>query len=84
MTGLERYVFFLCLIVFALLTGLFIAMLSYIVKTTLKTIRHGLEDERIKKEYEKQFRSASVRLFWLWFLRPLFCPSAFSLPMTGW
>jgi hypothetical protein len=60
MTGLERYVFFLCLIVFTLLTGLFIAMLSYIVKTTLKTIRHGLEDERIKKEYEKQMRERPI------------------------
>jgi len=56
MTGLELYVFFLCLVVFTLLTGLFSAMLHYIVKTTLKTIRHGLEDERIIKEYEKQKR----------------------------
>lgn len=54
MSGYELYVFFLCLVVFTLLTGLFTAMLYYIVKTTLKTIRHGLEDERIKKEYEKQ------------------------------
>ena len=56
MSGFELYVFFLCLVVFLLLTGLFTAMLVYIVKTTLKTIRHGLEDERIKKEYEKQMR----------------------------
>ena len=54
MSGYELYVFFLCLTVFALLTMLFSAMLYYIVKTTLKTIRHGLEDERIIKEYEKQ------------------------------
>lgn len=60
MTGLERYVFFLCLVVFTLLTGLFSAMLYYIVKTTLKTIRHGLEDERIIKEYEKQKRERPI------------------------
>lgn len=60
MSGYEIYVFFLCLVVFTLLTGLFSAMLYYIVKTTLKTIRHGLEDERIKKEYEKQMRGNPV------------------------
>ena len=49
MSGYELYVFILCLVVFVLLTGLFSAMLYYIVKTTLKTIRHGLEDERIIK-----------------------------------
>ena len=54
MSGYELYVFFLCLVVFVLLTTVFSAMLYYIVKTTLKTIRHGLEDERIIKEYEKQ------------------------------
>ena len=56
MSGYELYVFILCLVVFVLLTGLFSAMLYYIVKTTLKTIQHGLEDERIIKEYEKQNR----------------------------
>lgn len=60
MSGYELYVFFLCLVVFTLLTGLFTAMLYYIVKTTLKTIRHGLEDERIIKEYEKQKRENPI------------------------
>ena len=60
MSGYELYVFFLCLVVFTLLTGLFTAMLCYIVKTTLKTIRHGLEDERIIKEYEKQKRENPI------------------------
>lgn len=54
MSGYDLYVFCLCLIVFILLTGLFSAMLYYIVKTTVKSIKHGLEDERIKKEYEKE------------------------------
>lgn len=60
MTGLELYVLFLCLVVFSLLTILFSAMLYYIVKTTLKTIKHGLEDERIKIEYERQKREHPI------------------------
>lgn len=53
MTAFELYVFLLCLIVFTLFTGLFCALLGYIIKLKLKTIRHGLEDEHIKKEYQK-------------------------------
>lgn len=60
MSGYDLYVFYLCLIVFTLLTGLFTAMITLIVKLTLKTIRHGLEDERIKKEYEKERRCGKV------------------------
>lgn len=60
MSGYELYVFFLCLVVFVLLTGLFTTMLAYIVKMTLKTIRHGLEDERIKKEYDRQKRERPI------------------------
>ncbi len=53
MSGYDWYVFFLCLIVFTLLTGLFSVMLHYIIKMTLKAINHGLEDERIITEYQK-------------------------------
>lgn len=56
MSGYELYIFFLCLIVFTVLTALFTAMITIIVKLNLKTIRHGLEDERIKKEHEKEQR----------------------------
>ena len=59
MSGYDLYVFLLCLIVFIALTALFGCMLYYIIKQTLKTIRHGLEDERIKKEYVKE-TSATV------------------------
>jgi signal peptidase I len=54
MSGYEWYVFFLCLIVFTLLTGLFSALMYYIIKSTLRMIEHGLEDERITTEYQKQ------------------------------
>ena len=53
MSGYDLYIFFLCLIVFTLLTCLFSVMLHYIVKLTLKSIKHGLEDERIATEYRK-------------------------------
>ena len=54
MSGYDIYIFFLCLIVFTLLTGLFSVMLHYIIKMTLKTIKHGLEDDRITAEYRKE------------------------------
>ncbi len=54
MSGYDLYILFLCLIVFTLLTALFSVMLYYIVKMTLKAIRHGLEDERITIEYKQR------------------------------
>ena len=52
MSGYDVYVFILCLIVFAILVGLSSAMLTIIVKSTVKLIRLGAEDENIKKEYQ--------------------------------
>ena len=51
MTAFEWYSFFLCLVVFTLLTVLFGAMLFIITKQTVRLIRAGLEDEAIVKEY---------------------------------
>ncbi|MBQ7337055.1 MAG: hypothetical protein IJW40_01240 [Clostridia bacterium] len=63
MTPFDLYIFFLCLIVFTLLTGLFTVMLTYIIKQQLRLIAHGLEDERIKKEYEREInRSRAARV----------------------
>lgn len=59
-TGYNLYIFFLCLIVFILLTALFSAMLYYIITTTLKTITHGLEDQRIINEYRKQQKESPI------------------------
>ena len=53
MEGYDLYSFFLCLIVFILLAGLSALMLTEICKLTIKTIRHGLEDDSIKEEYSK-------------------------------
>lgn len=53
MSAYEIYVFFLCFIVFTLLTALFTTMLVYIVKQGIRLIRCGEEDETIIKEYER-------------------------------
>ena len=50
----DIYVFFLCLIVFTVLTVLSIVCLTSIVKLTVKCIVHGAEDESIKKEFEQR------------------------------
>lgn len=60
MSGYDLYILFLCLIVFTLLTLLFSVMLRYIVKMTIKSIKHGLEDERITTEYRKEEKSKPV------------------------
>ncbi len=53
MRSYDLYVFFLCFIVFSLLTALFTVMIVYIVKQGVRLIRCGQEDEDIKKEYEE-------------------------------
>ncbi|MBR2339167.1 MAG: hypothetical protein IKA63_06840 [Clostridia bacterium] len=53
MTNYEIYVFFLCLVVFILLTVTFGVLLSCIVKQDIRLIRCGEEDNAIKIEYEK-------------------------------
>lgn len=58
MSGYDLYVFFLCLSVFVLFVALFSVMLWHIVKTALKTIAHGLDDEQIKKEYETEIATS--------------------------
>ncbi len=54
MTGLDIYVLILCLIVFTLLTAVSCAMVAFYVKAKIKLISHGIEDEIIITEYQKQ------------------------------
>ena len=56
MSQYDIYVLFLCVIVFALLAGLSAVLLTYIVKMTLRLIRHGAEDEKITTEYEQALK----------------------------
>ena len=62
MTAHEKYIFILCCIVFTLLTALTVAMFSYLLSLTLKLIRHGVMDERILIEYNKQKNKRFSRL----------------------
>ena len=56
MTAYDRYVFFLCLTVFTLLTAFFSLLIAAIAQLTLRLIRSGAEDEAIQREAEKQRR----------------------------
>ena len=62
MTGFELYTFFLCLIVFTIFVALFLSMLIYIVKLMLRVIRSGLDDDKIKEEYEKEKKNKNKYL----------------------
>lgn len=51
MTRYEVYVLIVCFLVFTLLTALLTGLIWYIVKLLLRSIKAGLEDEKIKIEY---------------------------------
>ena len=59
LSGYDLYVFFLCLVVFVLLTVLSVMMLTVIVRLTVRVIRTGEEDENIRKEYMKAQKRGS-------------------------
>ena len=54
MTPYEVYVFILCAVVFTIFTVLFSVMLGYLVSLNLKLIKHGVNDAKIKTEYQKR------------------------------
>ena len=60
MTAYETYVFILCFIVFSLFTLLFSYVIATILKQKIKLIKHGIEDEEIKKEQEQKAKKSSV------------------------
>ena len=51
MSGYDLYVFILCLIVFVILVGLSSTMLTIIIKSNVKLIRLGDEDDDIKAQF---------------------------------
>jgi signal peptidase I len=63
MNGYELYVFLLCFIVFAVFAGLSIFMIYTILQLQLKLMKHGLSDEVITKEYEKE-QNESPAMIW--------------------
>lgn len=56
MSDFDLYVFFLCLIVFVLLTALFVYLIAVILKQTVRLIQAGLEDEAIQKTFYQNKR----------------------------
>ena len=64
MTSYEKYVFILCLIVFALLTLVFSSMLVAMTKQSLRLIRAGTEDKRIYKDYVKAKKRGETKTGW--------------------
>ena len=53
MTDNKLYVLVLCIIVYVSLTALFSVLITIITKQSLKLVRLGVEDEKIKTEYLK-------------------------------
>ncbi|MBQ3234900.1 MAG: hypothetical protein IJA97_01945 [Clostridia bacterium] len=55
------YKFFLSLIVFVVLTVIFTAFVVYVIKVSRRIIKSGMDDEKIKIEYEKKIaRKSSI------------------------
>ncbi len=53
MSKLDVFVLFLCIIVFTIFTALFAVMLAYILRSAVRLIRLGAEDETVRKEGER-------------------------------
>ena len=51
MQALETYNLIICLVVFVGLTALFTVLIVALIKNTLRLVRAGLDDEKIKQEY---------------------------------
>jgi len=58
MTGFEIYTLFLCIIVFTIFTVLFSFLIAYILKTSIKLIRLGGDDESVMKEAPRLIKRA--------------------------
>lgn len=59
MVSYDIYIFFLCAVVFTMLTALFTVMLVKMVKYYLRLVRLGAEDDNIKIEYENMEKEKS-------------------------
>ena len=64
MTDYEIYVFLLCLIVFVLLTASSVVCVSIISKLSLRLIDHGVEDENILAEHERNKTKKPKSKYW--------------------
>lgn len=60
----ELYNFILCLVVYIALVAVFSVMIAYILRLTLKLIRNGVEDDRIREEYEEKAKRKKKHRVW--------------------
>ena len=65
MQALETYNLVLCGIIFLALTALFTWLIVSLVKSTLRVINAGLDDEKIKTEYLAEQKSKKENAFWV-------------------
>lgn len=86
MTALEKYSFILCMIVYVVLAVFFTVLIVYLLRLTVRLIRHGAEDEKILAEYEKQRRgkakkknSVIEKFFTVIVYLAMFCMFAFAV-----
>ena len=59
----ESYVFIVCLIVYVLLTVISAIVVATITKMSIRLIKHGAEDDKIKREYEKRKKKRKCGIF---------------------
>ncbi len=78
MTPYDKYVFCLCMVVFVALTALFTVLMLYLLKLIVRLIRHGAEDEKILKEYEKNKGKKKKVCYFDVILTSLLCILVFS------
>ena len=79
LTPYEIYIFCLCMVVFTLLTVLFIVLFAWIMRLFVRQIRFGVEDKQILKEYKK-YKNKTKRIGFVDMLITLvFCVLAFSM-----
>lgn len=61
MTGFEIYTLFLCIIVFTVFTVLFTFLITYILRTSVKLILLGGDDENVRREAPRLIKRAGKK-----------------------
>ncbi len=78
LTPYETYMFLLSIVVFVLLTTLFVILFSWIMKLLVRGIRNGLEDEKIRKDYKKYSKKKPKAGWFDVLITVFFCVIAFG------
>ena len=62
MSGYDFYVLLICLIVLCLIAGLSTLLLGIVIKQSIKLIRCGVEDDKLKDDYVKEQNKKGGRI----------------------